>query len=123
MMSRRIYKSLAFLILISIVQVLACTDSGSIERVHVSLDQAAIYQYPTVGGVEEGARILTQAKRYRISEIRRSAETNWIATYTYQPADGFVGSDYVEIEILTGSDGASSPTTIKRVAFYFDIRP
>jgi hypothetical protein len=75
-----------------------------------------------VSGDEDGARISTQAKHYSISEIRRDAETNWVAVYVYQPAAGFVGSDYVEIEILTGSDGVSPPTNIERVAFRLVIR-
>jgi len=32
-----------------------------------------------------------------------------------------VGSDSVDIEVLTGSDGASLPTNVKKVAFHFDI--
>jgi hypothetical protein len=122
MMIRRISKSLACLLVISSAQIVGCADSDRVETVRVSLSNAATYQYPTVGGDEEGARIITQAKHYRVSEIRRNEATNWIATYVYQPTDGFVGSEYVEIEILAGSDGASPPTKTKRVGFYIDIR-
>jgi hypothetical protein len=41
--------------------------------------------------------------------------------YVYRPASGFVGSDYAELEISTGSDGASPPTSVKKVALRFAI--
>jgi hypothetical protein len=104
-----------------VVYVQGCRDPNPVETVSVSLRSTETYLYPTVGGDEDGARISTQAKHFSISAIRRNAETNWVATYVYQPAASFVGSDYAEIEILTGSDGASPPTNIKRVAFHFVI--
>ena len=98
-----------------------CRDARSVETVRVSLANAQAYQYPTVGGDEEGARISVQPNHSIISEIRRNAETNWVATFVYQPTAGFVGSDYAEIEIVTGSDGTSPPRNVKRVVFHFDI--
>jgi len=98
-----------------------CGDATSVETVKVSLTNAQAYQYPTVSGDEEGARISVQPNHSIISEIRRNAETNWVATFVYQPTAGFVGSDYAEIEIVTGSDGASPPRNVKRVVFHFDI--
>ncbi len=99
----------------------ACKDASSVETVMVSLTNSQAYQYPTVGGDEEGARISVQPSHAMTSEIRRNAETNWVATFVYQPTAGFVGSDYAEIEIVTGSDGASPPRNVKRVVFHFDI--
>lgn len=99
-----------------------CKESNSVETITVSITNAERFQYPTAGGDEEGATISHQAQHHRISEIRRSAETNWVATYVYQAAPGFVGSDYAAIEIVTGSDGASSPRSIKTVAFHFTVR-
>jgi len=98
-----------------------CRDQDSVQVVDVSLSNAELYQFPTVGGDEEGARIATQAKHHSVSEIRRSAATGFVATYLYQAAPGFVGSDDAEIEVLTGSDGASPPKGIKRIAFRFVI--
>ena len=98
-----------------------CKQPTSFETITVSLKNTDVFQYPTVGGDEEGAWIVAQATHYGISEIRRNAETHWVATYFYQPAAGFVGSDHVEIEIRTGSDGASPPTLTKRVAFRFAV--
>ena len=100
----------------------ACKDASSVETVKVSLANSQAYQYPTVGGDEEGARISVQPSHAITSEIRRNAETNWVATFVYQPSAGFVGSDYAEIEIVTGSDGASPPRNVKRVVFHFDIQ-
>ena len=98
-----------------------CKDLGSVETVKVSLTNSQAYQYPTVGGDEEGARISIQPRHYSISEIRRDAGTKWVATFVYQSTAGFVGSDDAEIETLTGSDGASPPRSVKRVVLHFDI--
>jgi len=98
-----------------------CTNASSVETVRVSLTNSQAYQYPTVGGDEQGARVSVQPSHAITSEIRRNAETNWVATFVYQPTAGFVGSDYAEIEIVTGSDGASPPRNVKRVVFQFDI--
>jgi len=103
----------------AIVQVQGCKESNPLEAVSVSLKNTDVYQYPTVGGDEDGARISTQPNHYSISEIRRNAETNWVAVYVYRPAAGFTGSDYAELEIVTGSDGASRPTNIHKVALHF----
>lgn len=108
-------------LLLGVFRVQGCKDSSSVETVKVSLTNSETYRYPTVGGDEEGARISIQPNHYSISEIRRSAETNWVATFVYQPTAGFVGSDYAEIEVVTGSDGASPPSNVKRVVFHFDI--
>jgi hypothetical protein len=111
-----------FVALLPVVfQTQACNDASSVETVKVSLTNSQAYQYPTVGGDEEGARISVRPSHAITSEIRRSAETNWVATFVYQPTAGFVGSDYAEIEIVTGSDGASPPRNVKRVVFRFDI--
>jgi len=112
---------LRFLLVMACVLVQSCAEASSIETVHVSLQSAETFQYPTVGGDEEGARIATQATHYSISEFRRNAATNWVAVYVYRPASGFVGSDYAELEISTGSDGASPPTSVKKVALRFAI--
>lgn len=123
MTSLRLHKLVAFVVFLSvIVQVQGCRESNTLETVSVSLKNTETYQYPTVGGDEDGARISTQANHFSISEIRRNAETNWVAVYVYRPTADFVGSDYVEVEISTGSDGASSPTTVKTVAFRFVIQ-
>ena len=108
--------------LLVVASALGCKKSNSVETITVSITNAERFQYPTVGGDEEGARISLQATHHSISEIRRGAETNWVATYVYQSAPGFIGSDYAEIEISTGSDGASTPTNIKTVAFRFTVR-
>ena len=92
-----------------------------VEIVNVSLMNTETYQYVIALGDEDGASISTQARHYTISEIRRDVRTNWVATYMYQPVVAFVGADNAEIEMLTGSDGASARTNKKRVAFHFEI--
>jgi hypothetical protein len=98
---------------------LGCADGP--RTITVSLKNTETYQYPTVGGDEDGARIVTQPQHYTISEIRRNAGTDWVAVYVYQPLAGFVGSDYAVLEVFTGSDGASPPTHIERIAFDFRV--
>ena len=98
-----------------------CKDQGTIEVTTIALRNTQTYQYSTVGGDEEGATIVTQAKHYSISEIRRNQQTNWVAIYFYQPTPGYVGADYVELEIRTGSDGAGPPTNGKRIALSFQV--
>jgi len=117
-------RHLATLFLVALLPVLAaasCQGSSSVETVNVSMKSSELYSYATVGGDEDGARIATQAKHFNVSEIRRGAETGYVATFVYQPAAGFVGTDYAEIEILTGSDGASPPSNVRKVAFRFTI--
>jgi hypothetical protein len=122
MTSQRFHRSVAFVLLLPIlVHAHGCGEPNTSEIVNVSLKNTETYHYPTVGGDEDGARISTQANHSSISEVRRNAETNWVAVYVYRPAAGFVGSDYAEVEIFTGSDGASAPTSIKKVAFRFVI--
>lgn len=105
------------LLLLPIVALHGCTEPDAVETVNVQLRNAETYQYPTVGGDEEGASIITQAKHYSVSEIRRGAETYWVATYVYRPTAGFVGSDYAEIEVQSGSAGAGPPTHVRKIAF------
>lgn len=122
MTRRRLHKFIPFVFLLPpVVPLQGCRESNRTETVNVVLKNTETYEYPTVGGDEDGARISTQANHYSISEIRRTAETNWVAVYVYRPAAGFVGSDHAELEILSGSDGASPPTSIRRVAFHFVI--
>lgn len=121
-MTRHLTRAAVLTVLVAIPVMHGCSNPDSFQTVVVSLKSTDTFHYPTVGGDEEGARIATQAKYYRISEIRRDAATNWVATYVYQPAAGFVGSDHAEIEVLTGSDGASPPTHVQRIAFQFTIR-
>ena len=103
------------------VGVQGCKGPDSAETVIVYLKNTETFRYRTVGGDEEGATISLQAAHYSISEIRRDAATDWYAVYVYQSAPGFVGEDHAEIEVQTGSDGASAPTNIKKVVFRFSI--
>lgn len=99
----------------------SCGHEPAVQTIDVSLSPGQSYEYPTVGGDEEGARVVTQAGHFAISEIRRNAETNWIATYVYEPKADYSGPDGSEIEVLTGSDGASPPRQVTRVVFRFSI--
>ena len=114
------YKNV-FYLLIFISLVVACDEDPSYNEINVEISNSELYQYPTVGGDEDGASIKTQAKHFDVSEIRRNAETDYVATYTYKSQPDFIGNDFVEIEILTGSDGASPPTNSEIIKINFTI--
>lgn len=116
------YSRLRFALFGALGFALGCAQEPGIQKIDVSLNPGQVFQYPTVGGAEEGARIAVQAQHFSLSEIRRNPDTRWVAVYVYQPADGFQGADYSEIEVLTGSDGASAPTRVTKIAFHFDVR-
>lgn len=111
---------LLFLLLLVVLPA-GCSELDSVEIVRPSLKNTDTFQYPAHVGDEEGASVSTQAKHFSVSEVRRDSTTNWDAVYFYQPASGFVGSDYAAIRIYTGSDGASPNDNIKEVRFYFEV--
>lgn len=101
--------------------VLSCGRSIPAETLNVSLSNTDTFEYATAAGDEDGARITTQPRHADVSRIRRDAETDWVATYIYRPATGYIGPDVVELEILTGSDGVSPPD-VRRVTIQFSVR-
>lgn len=88
---------------------LACDGDVPEEDVTVSLLAGETLEYPTVGGDEEGARILVPPRHAAISEIRRDAGTGWTVVYVYRPEPGFVGTDSVQLEVFTNPDGIGPP--------------
>jgi len=89
--------------------------------VNVQVSNSATYQYPTVGGDEEGALISQQAQHYRVSEIRRNASTNWVCIYVYQAQAGYVGSDCVELEIHTNKVGTPEHAGVSKLRVQFTV--
>ena len=110
------------LLLVATVASSSCDRSSDAETVEVALRTSETYQFAMATGDEDGARILSQAVHFSVSEIRRDSTTNWSALYVYAPAAGFLGEDSVQLEITTGSDGASAPTRRKRVTIRFSVR-
>lgn len=109
------------LVSVSLLTTAGCKERIAVESLSVSIRNTELYQHPTVGGDEEGARISIQAQHYNISEIRRDSATKWIATYLYQPAAGYTGTDDVELELFTGSDGGTAPTNVKKARLHFVV--
>lgn len=99
----------------------ACQAAPDAEELAATLRGAETFQLDLVTGDEDGARIVEQARHFAVSEIRRDAGTNWSARYVYAPAPGFVGEDRVQLEVLTGSDGASAPTRRRRIIVRFAV--
>ncbi len=111
--------SLLFLFLLLVV-FFACnntTDSISQDGdINVVIKSSEIYEYKTgISGDEESVSIIRQAKHYEISDVVRNADTKYEAVYRYKPKEGFIGTDYVELEERTGSDGASPPTQLELI--------
>ncbi|KAA3657693.1 MAG: hypothetical protein DWQ10_12770 [Calditrichaeota bacterium] len=103
---------------------IACESSTEPEiyDVHATIKTSETYEYHTgISGDEDGASIKTQAKNFEISDIVRNAGTKYEAVYRYKPKAGFVGTDYVELELKTGSDGASPPQNIKSVKISIEV--
>ena len=74
---------------------------------NVSLKMNDTYQYDLgLLGDEEGVTISRQATHFFSSLIERDISKGKI-TYKYQPVQGFIGSDEVELVSQKGSDGAA----------------
>jgi hypothetical protein len=112
---KMIWYSFILCLLILFISCENSTDSNIEEfTTSVSIKNTETYQYRTgISGDEEGAAIKLQAKHYFISDIVRNADTKWEAVYVYMPKPFYTGTDYVELELSTGSDGASPPTNIE----------
>jgi hypothetical protein len=99
------------------------TDSNIEEfTTSVTIKDSETYEYRTgISGDEEGASIKVQAKHYVVSDIYRNADTNWEAVYVYRAKPFFSGTDYVELELSTGSSGASPPTKIEIIKIKIQV--
>lgn len=99
-------------------------DSPKVENytLEVELPVNGNYSYHTnISGDEEGALIYRQAKKFKTSEILRDSSTNFEAIYRYEPATNFAGFDTVQLQLLRGSDGASSSNDMEFVNIAFHI--
>jgi len=90
------------------------TDPNIEEEIkNFSISSSEVFEYQTgISGDEESAAIVKQPKNYKISTIVRDSTTNWEAVYHYKPEHEFQGTDYVELKLGTGYDGASPNTNI-----------
>jgi hypothetical protein len=106
---------------------ISCKDLGEVllpstgQMITVALRNTDTYQYPAVGGDEDGALITKQAQHYRVSQVRRDASTNFICVYIYQPEAGYTGNDHAELEIHTNKVGTSEYAQVSKLAFSFTI--
>ncbi len=109
----------AYLIIVLVFSLFSCSsDDVNVSRENVNISNTESYEYDLgFFGTEDGARISKQAEHYQISELNR----NESIIYTYKPADGFLGSDLVKIEIITGSDGSSSGKVSSIVEIIFNV--
>jgi hypothetical protein len=87
-------------------------SEGEIIKTTASISTSETYTYNLGSfGDEEGASIEKQAENFEISKLERTFPSGEII-YTYKPKSGFVGTDYVELKISRGSNGASPNTNI-----------
>ena len=124
MMSKKSVTQSIILLLAGVLHLSCDSDNpvSSDSSLQITLKNTEQYEYNTkIGGDEEGAKIITQANHYHRSEIVRDESTSWAAVYKYEPASGYTGRDYVEIETQTGSDGASPPNEISIIKITFFV--
>lgn len=90
-----ITKTTAILLATTLLFILGCSETIDDSDLTVELSKNQTYEYKSVSGDEESARIKTQAKHFEISEIVRNSNTNFIAVYSYKPLSNYVGYDFV----------------------------
>lgn len=91
------------------------------DEVNVTISNSRIFHYDFGAcGDEEGAYIITQGTHFEISEIVRDSTTAFCPVFEYKPAAGFTGTDIVEVETNTGSNGAGNGR-INTIQFNFTI--
>ena len=96
-----------------------CKIQGASNETNVTLKNTESYTRTFVLGDEEGASIPVQAQHYETSELVRDASTNMNVEYRYKPTSGFVGNDYVILNIYYNKTGENSSayTEIERINF------
>lgn len=91
------------------------------DSIDVELSKNELFFYDTKNsGDEEGGRIIEQAQHFEASEVVR--DTSFRLVYRYQPKEDYKGNDRVQIELSSGSDGASSSTHFKYITINFVIK-
>jgi len=96
-----------------------CKIQGASNETNVTLKNTESYSRTFVLGDEEGASIPVQAQHYETSELVRNESTNMNVEYRYKPTSGFVGNDYVILEIYYNKTGENSSayTETERINF------
>jgi hypothetical protein len=96
-----------------------CKIQGASNETNVTLKNTENYSRTFVLGDEEGASIPVQAQHYETSELVRDESTNMNVEYRYKPTSGFVGNDYVILEIYYNKTGehSSAYTETERINF------
>ena len=87
-------------------------------ELYVVLESGEEFSYDLLTGDEEGGEITIQASNFERSEIVRDATTNYSAVYYYMPVEGYVGTDFVQIERTSaeiGSGDTSEETSVIRI--------
>ena len=93
-----------------------------VQNVSVSIKNTETFQQAIIGGDETSAAITVQAKHFSMSQIRHDSTTGFIATFVYQPAPGFIGSDDAEVQASDNSDGGvGPPKLVKTFVFHFVV--
>jgi len=98
-----------------------CKIQGAINKTNVTLKNTESYSRTFVLGDEEGASIPVQAQHYETSELVRDESTNMNVEYRYKPTSGFVGNDYVILEIYYNKTGEPSSAYSETERINFSI--
>lgn len=99
-------------------------DDSNVTTKNITISNTKTYTYNLgVAGFVffDGAKIGQQTEHFEISEVNR----NETMIYTYKPEAGYLGKDFVRLEVITNSDihdfGPSFGNTSEIVEIYFTV--
>ncbi|MDR2010628.1 MAG: hypothetical protein LBQ22_09120 [Bacteroidales bacterium] len=98
-----------------------CKIQGASNETNVTLKNTESYSRTFVLGDEEGASITVQTQHYEESELVRDESTNMNVEYRYKPTTGFVGNDYVILEVYYNKTGENSSAYTETEKINFTI--
>lgn len=78
-------KIILILLAATLIFIFGCSETRDNSDLTIELSKNQTYEYKSVSGDEESARIKTQAKHFEISEIVRNSSTNFIAVLMCTP--------------------------------------
>lgn len=107
---------------IAVISVFApACNKNSMDEINVTVTNSQTYHYDFgICGDEEGVAITKMAEHYEICRIVRDSTTFFCSQLEYKPAAGYVGSDVIEVETNTGSDGAGGGE-LNTITFNFTV--
>ncbi len=96
-------------------------DKNKIEEINVNVTNSQTYHYDFgICGDEEGVSIVTPPAHAETCSILRDSTTQFCCQLEYKASAGYTGSDFVEVQTNTGSNGASEGE-LNTIRFNFTV--